>query len=96
MNVSFEQIEIRSGTLPTGNNELDLNSIGTNASNLIYIFPGNFTVASGATLKVGTNVPVQVSGTTTLTDNGTLSFATVGMNVGRPRHGDRRRVTRGR
>ena len=42
-NVSFHQIEIDSGTLPSGN-ELDLNSIGTNTSNLIYIFPGGFTI----------------------------------------------------
>ena len=74
-NVSFDQIEIDSGTLPSGN-ELDLNLIGTNTANLSYIFPGGFTVASGATLKVGTTVPVQVSQGQTLTDNGTLSFAT--------------------
>ena len=59
-NVSFDQIEIDSGTLPSGN-ELDLNLIGTNTANLSYIFPGAFTVASGATLNVGTTVPVQIS-----------------------------------
>ncbi len=74
-NVSFHQIEIDSGTLPSGS-ELDLNAIGTNPTNLSYIFPGAFTVAAGATVKVGTTVPVQVSGGQTLTDNGTLSFAT--------------------
>ena len=38
-NVSFDQIEIDSGTLPSGN-ELDLDLIGTNTTNLSYIFPG--------------------------------------------------------
>ena len=74
-NVSFDQIEIDSGTLPSGN-ELDLDLIGTNTANLSYIFPGGFTVGSGATLIVGANVPVQVPEGETLTDNGTLSFAT--------------------
>ena len=100
-NVSFDQIEIDSGTLPSGN-ELDLNLIGTNTANLSYIFPGGFTVGSGATLKVGTTVPVQVPEGETLTDNGTLSFATgdmvtLGPSCGygraarRRRHPDRHR-----
>ena len=73
-NVSFDQIEISSATLPSGN-ELDLNLIGTNTTNLRYNFPGGFTVASGATLAVGTRVPVEFPPGQTLTDNGTLSFA---------------------
>ena len=73
-NMSFDQIEISSGTLPSGN-ELNLNLIGTNPTNLNYIISGAFTVASGSTLAVGPNVSVQVSEGVTLTDNGTLSFA---------------------
>ena len=83
-NVSFGKIEINSGTLPSGN-ELDLDLIGTNTANLAYIFPGNFTVALGATLNVGTDVPVQMPAGVTLTDNGTLSFGdgdTVTMGAG--------------
>ena len=38
-NESFDQIEINSGTIPSGN-ELDLNLIGTNTTNLVYLFPG--------------------------------------------------------
>ena len=82
-NVSFNQIDINAGTLPIGN-QLDLNLIGTNTTNLSYNFPGSFTVASGATLAVGISVPVQVLPPgQTLTDNGTLSFAdgeTVSLN----------------
>src|SRR4029077_7212100 len=73
-NVSFNQIDINAGTLPSGN-ELDLNLIGANTTNLSYNFPGGFTVASGATLAVGTSVTVQLPPGQTLTDNGMLSFA---------------------
>ncbi len=73
-NVSFDQIEIGSATLPSGN-ELDLDSIGTNTANLSYVFPNGFTVGSGGNLVVGPNVPVQIPEAQTLTDDGTLSFA---------------------
>ena len=73
-NVSFDQIEISSATLPSGN-ELDLDLIGTNTANLSYVFPNGFTVGSGANLVVGANVPVQIPPGETLTDDGTLSFA---------------------
>ncbi len=73
-NVSFDQIEIGSATLPSGN-ELDLDSIGTNTANLSYVFPNGFTVGSGGNLVVGANVPVQIPEAETLTDDGTLSFA---------------------
>ena len=72
-NVSFDQVEINSTTLPSG--VLNLNSIGTNTSNLIYIFPDTFTVASGATVAVGPNVPVLIEPGLTFADDGTLSFA---------------------
>ena len=73
-NVSFDQIEISSATLPSGN-ELDLDLIGTNTANLSYVFPNGFTVGSGGNLVVGSNVPVQIPAGETLTDDGTLSFA---------------------
>ena len=74
-NVSFDQIEIDSGTLPSGN-ELDLNLIGTNTTNLSYIFPGGFTVASGGNAESGGHRCRPGLEGETLTDNGTLSFAT--------------------
>ena len=73
-NANFQQININAGTLASGTLNLDL--IGTNTSDLSYAFPGGFTVASGATLAVGPNVPVYILAVQTLTDNGTLSFAT--------------------
>ena len=83
-NVSFDQIEISSATLPSGN-ELDLDAIGTKTANLSYVFPNGFTVGSGGDLIVGANVPVQIPEGETLTDDGTLSFAsgdTVTMGAG--------------
>ena len=73
-NTSFEQIEISGGTLSSGT--VSLNSIGSITTNLSYVFLNGFTVASGATLAVGPNVPVVVSGGQTLSVAGTLSFAT--------------------
>ena len=72
-NTSFQQIEINAGTLASGT--LNLNLIGTNTSKLSYIFPGGFTVASGATLDVGPNVPVIIQPSQTFSDNGKVSFA---------------------
>ena len=73
-NVSFQQIEINAATLPSGT--LNLNLIGTNTSDLSYVFPGGFTVASGATIAVGPGVPVIIDpAAQILTDNGTLTFA---------------------
>ena len=57
-NAKFEQININGATLSSGT--LDLNAIGTNTGSLSYAFPGGFTVASGATLAVGPNVPVYI------------------------------------
>ena len=71
---SFDQIEISFGTLPSGT--VSLNAIGSTTTNLSYSFPNGFIVASGATLAVGANVTVVVSGGQTLSDAGTLSFAT--------------------
>ena len=49
--------------------------IGTKTANLSYIFPNGFTVGSGGNLVVGPGVPVQIPEGETLTDDGTLSFA---------------------
>ena len=75
-NLRFQDIDIQAGTLASGQT-LALNAIGTaTTANLRYVFPGNFTVSSGATLTVGPNVSVLIQENLTLTDNGTLSFAT--------------------
>jgi hypothetical protein len=73
-NVSFQDIDINpNGTVSSGT--LALDAIGTNPTNLRYVFPGNFAVGPGATLSVGANVSVLIEAGVTLTDNGTLSFA---------------------
>ncbi len=74
-NYSFDDINIIAGTLSSG--EVDLNLIGTVTTNLLYVFPGGFTVGSGATLKVAGGVNVQISAAQTLTDNGTLTFGSL-------------------
>ena len=59
-NLSFQNIDIQSDTLTSGQS-VALNAIGTqNTTNLLYIFPGNFTVDQGATLTVAANVPVLI------------------------------------
>jgi hypothetical protein len=79
-NAAFNAININAATLPTGQ-ALALNRIGTNASNLSYVFPGDptthnaLTIASGATLSVGPGVAVAILDGQTLNDDGTLSFA---------------------
>ena len=71
-NTTFEQININGATLSSGT--VDLNAIGTNTGSLSYAFPSGITVASGATLAVGPNVPVFIDGGQTLTDDGMVSF----------------------
>ena len=71
-NATFEQININGATLSSGT--VDLNAIGTNTGSLSYAFPSGITVASGATLAVGSNVPVFIDGGQTLTDDGMVSF----------------------
>ena len=83
-NVSFDQIEIIAGTMP-GGSDLDLDEIGTTAVSLSYVFTGAFTIESGATVAVGTDVPVYIGAGQTFTDDGSLTFAsgdTVTFNVG--------------
>ena len=72
-NVSFEQIDIETGTMASGT--LALNLMGTNTTGLSYEFPGSFTVGLGATLAVGAGVPVTVATGATLTDDGTMTLA---------------------
>ena len=51
-----------------------LNLMGTTTSaNLRYVFPGAFTVNSGAMLSLGAGVNVQINNGVTITDNGTLN-----------------------
>ncbi len=71
-NASFTQIEINNGTISSGT--VDLNLIGTNTS-MSYVFYQSFTVAPGATVAVGPGVAVVLSAGSTLTDNGTMTFA---------------------
>ena len=71
-NTSFTQIEINNGTISGGT--LNLNLIGTNTS-MSYVFYQSFTVGAGATVAVGPDVAVVLSAGSTLTDNGTLTFA---------------------
>ena len=74
-NVKFEQVYINANTLPAGQT-LALNQIGTNTSSLQYVFPGGFTIASGATLNVAPSISVLLTDGQTITDNGALTFAT--------------------
>ena len=68
-NLSFETVDIDAGSLASGT--VTINLIGTaTTANLQYIFPGNLTVPSGATLNFGPNVPVLVQAGVTITDNG--------------------------
>ena len=71
MNVSFDQIEINSGTLSSG--ALDLEQIGTNTANLSYVFPSGFTIMPLTSLTIGSDVSVLIDGSQTITDNGTMT-----------------------
>ncbi len=74
-NKSFQDIDIFAGTLASGST-VNLNAIGTvSTANLRYVFPNGFTVASGATLNVGANVPILVQTGQTLTVNGAMTLA---------------------
>ncbi len=73
-NVSFEQIEINADTLPDGQT-VTLNLVGSNTANLQYVFPGGFTIASGAELSVASAIQVVLTDNQTITDSGTLAFA---------------------
>ena len=58
-NATFNDVENNPDTVPSGMS-LSLNQIGTNTSNLHYVFPGGFTIASGASVSVASNVSVLI------------------------------------
>ena len=73
-NQSFQDIDLFSGSLNSGQT-LSLVPIGTaTTANQRYVFTGAFTVNAGATLSVGTGANVQINSGVTLTDNGTVNI----------------------
>ena len=91
-NTSFDQVYIEAGTISSGT--LALNLIGSNA-NMSYVFPSGFTVAAGASMAVGPNVPVELA--STLSDAGAATFSSgdrvnvVRIGSSRQRRPDRQR-----
>ena len=74
-NQNFQTVNINGATMASGET-LALVPIGTvSTANLLYVFPSGFTVGSGATLTVATNLSIQIGGGQTLTDDGTVTFA---------------------
>ena len=74
-NARFQDIYINAGTLPSG--ALDLRAIGTETTaKLSYVFNGNFTVSTGATLNVLPNVKTWVATNSALTVAGAANFGT--------------------
>ena len=71
-NTSFDQVGSAPPRFPPEPSSLNL--LGTNTTNFSYQFPNGFTVASGATLAVGPNVPGLTLGQT-LSDAGALTFS---------------------
>lgn len=71
-NVSFGDVAIQPGTLLSGN--LTLNALGSDTSNLRYVFPSGFTVGAHGTIDVEDYVTVVIPGNQTLTVNGKLNF----------------------
>ena len=82
-NQSFQNINIIAGTMASGQT-LSLAPIGTvSTASLVYIFQGNFTVGTGATLTIGTGTSVLID-PVTLTDNGAMNVtgASIGFVAG--------------
>ena len=82
-NQSFQDINIIAGTMASGQT-LSLVPIGTvSTASLVYIFQGNFTVGTGATLTVGTGTSVLID-PVTITDNGAMNVtgASIGFVAG--------------
>ena len=82
-NQSFQDINIIAGTMASGQS-LSLVPIGTvSTASLVYIFQGNFTVGTGATLTVGTGTSVLID-PVTITDNGAMNVtgASIGFVAG--------------
>ncbi|HXG10201.1 MAG TPA: cohesin domain-containing protein [Gemmataceae bacterium] len=73
-NRRFQDVGLLPGSLSSGQN-LVLNLLGTDTTvNMRYVFQGAFTVQSGATLTLGTNVRALLRQGVTLTANGTLNI----------------------
>ena len=72
-NAQCADVEILGGSLTSGT--LALTSIGT-SSNLVYIFTGNYSIGATTTLSVAGGIAVQIQPNVTVTDSGTLTFAT--------------------
>ncbi len=71
-NAQFQNIDILAGSVP-GGQTLALNAIGAaSTANLVYVFPGNFTVAGTMNIAAGISVLIQPG--VTLTDDGSLTF----------------------
>ena len=82
-NQSFQDIYIIGGTMASGQT-LTLDPIGTESTaSLVYIFDGNFTVGTGATLTVVTGTSVLIE-PVTVTDNGDIDIgaASIGFVAG--------------
>ena len=82
-NESFQNVNIIAGTMASGQS-LSLVPIGTvSTASLVYIFQGNFTVGTGATLTVGTGTSVLID-PVTITDNGAMNVtgASIGFVAG--------------
>ncbi len=70
-NRQFAEVDLIAGTLPA-NTTLPLTLMGTTSTiTLFYVFVGNFTIASQATLTVNPNIPIFDNAA--LTVNGTLN-----------------------
>ena len=82
-NKTFQNVNIIGGTMASGQS-LSLVPIGTvSTASLVFIFQGNFTVGTGATLTVGTGTSVLID-PVTITDNGAMNVtgASIGFVAG--------------
>ena len=70
-NTSFCDIAISDSTLRSGT--LALDPIGTDTSNLRYVFPGGFTITKLATIDIAPDMTVVIPSGQTLTVDGTLN-----------------------
>ena len=74
-NVEFFQVNILGGEMTAGQS-LTLNALNTiSGSQYDYLFAGNFTVDHGATVNVGTNVPIQLQDNTNFIDFGSVTLS---------------------
>src|SRR5207302_1615454 len=72
-NKRFLDVNIQAGSL-NGGEMVTMNPLGTDmTANQRYIFPGGFTVQSGATLTIGAKANVHIKDGQTITVIGTLN-----------------------